>query len=110
MTIHVPKTKETTGLFNAETLGKMKEGSYLINCARGGIVDEEALCEILGQRQAWPGRLWMYLSRSLLPSDSRMVYSDEVTCTPHLGASTYEAQVNVAVAVARQMSAYLERR
>ena len=107
ISIHVPKSKETTGLFNAETLGKMKPGSYLINCARGGIVDEEALCEILGNGKLAGAALDVFQVEPL-PSDSRLVFADEVTCTPHLGASTYEAQVNVAVAVAKQMSEFLK--
>ena len=107
VSIHVPKSKETTGLFNAETLNKMKPGAYLINCARGGIVDEEALCEILGNGKLAGAALDVFEVEPL-PSDSRLIFADEVTCTPHLGASTYEAQVNVAVAVARQMSAYLK--
>jgi D-3-phosphoglycerate dehydrogenase len=107
VTIHVPKTKETAGLFNAGTLAKMKEGSYLINCARGGIVDEDALCETL-ENGPLSGAALDVFEQEPLPGDSRIMYSDEVTCTPHLGASTYEAQVNVAVAVANQMSAYLK--
>ncbi len=107
VSIHVPKSKETTGLFNAATLHKMKPGAYLINCARGGIVDEEALCEILGNGKLAGAALDVFEVEPL-PSDSRLIFADEVTCTPHLGASTYEAQVNVAVAVARQMSAYLK--
>jgi D-3-phosphoglycerate dehydrogenase len=107
VTIHVPKTKETAGLFNAGTLAKMKEGSYLINCARGGIVDEDALCETL-ENGPLSGAALDVFEQEPLPGDSRIMYSEDVTCTPHLGASTYEAQVNVAVAVARQMSAYLK--
>ena len=107
VSIHVPKSKETTGLFNADTLGRMKPGAYLVNCARGGIVDEEALCEALGNHHLGGAALDVFEVEPL-PSDSRLIFADELTCTPHLGASTYEAQVNVAVAVANQMSAYLK--
>jgi D-3-phosphoglycerate dehydrogenase len=107
VSIHVPKSKETTGLFNADTLAKMKKGSYLVNCARGGIVDEEALCEVLGNGKLAGAALDVFEVEPL-PSDSRLIFADEVTCTPHLGASTFEAQVNVAVAVARQMSEFLK--
>jgi len=107
VSIHVPKTKETTGLFGAETLGKMKKGAYLINCARGGIVDEEALCDALEAGHLSGAALDVFEVEPL-PSESRIMYSDDVVCTPHLGASTYEAQENVAVAVARQMCKYLK--
>jgi D-3-phosphoglycerate dehydrogenase len=107
ISIHVPKTKETAGLFGAETLSKMKEGSYLINCARGGIVDEEALCEALESGPVAAAALDVFEVEPL-PADSRLLYSDDVTCTPHLGASTYEAQDNVAIAVARQISKFLK--
>ena len=107
ISIHVPKTKETTGLFNAETIAKMKDGAYLINCARGGIVDEQALCDALEAGKLGGAALDVF-EQEPLPADARILYPDSVTCTPHLGASTYEAQVNVAVAVARQMSAYLK--
>jgi len=107
ISIHVPKSKETTGLFDAATIGKMKPGAYLINCARGGIVDEEALCEALESGHLAGAALDVYEVEPL-PSNARILSRDDVCCTPHLGASTYEAQENVAVAVARQMSAYLK--
>ena len=107
VSIHVPKTKETAGLFNAETIAKMKDGAYLINCARGGIVDEEALCDALEAGKLSGAALDVFEVEPL-PADARILYPDSLACTPHLGASTFEAQVNVAVAVANQMSAYLK--
>ncbi len=107
ISIHVPKTKETAGLFGAETLAKMKEGSYLVNCARGGIVDEAALCDALENGPLSGAALDVYEVEPV-PADARIIFADDVVCTPHLGASTFEAQVNVAVAVARQMSAFLK--
>jgi D-3-phosphoglycerate dehydrogenase len=107
ISIHMPKTKETAGLFNAATLAKMKKGAYLINCARGGIVDEEALCDVLASGQLSGAALDVFATEPL-PADSRIMYADDLVCTPHLGANTHEAQVNVAVAVARQMSKFLK--
>lgn len=107
ISVHVPKTKETAGLFSAENLAKMKKGSFLINCARGGIVDEAALCDALESGQLAGAALDVFEVEPL-PSDSRLLYSDDVVCTPHLGANTFEAQENVAVAVARQMSKFLK--
>ena len=107
ISIHVPKTKETAGLFSGETFKKMKAGAYLINCARGGIVDEEALCDALEEGRLAGAALDVFEVEPL-PSNSRLVYAEDVVCTPHLGANTFEAQENVAVAVANQISAFLK--
>ncbi len=107
LSIHVPKTKETAGLFNAANLAKMKDGAYLINCARGGIVDEAALCDALASGKLSGAALDVF-EREPLPADSRIMFADDLVCTPHLGANTHEAQVNVAIAVAQQMSKYLK--
>ena len=107
LSIHVPKTKETAGLFNAANLAKMKDGAYLINCARGGIVDEVALCDALASGKLSGAALDVF-EQEPLPADSRIMFADDLVCTPHLGANTHEAQVNVAIAVAQQMSKYLK--
>jgi D-3-phosphoglycerate dehydrogenase len=107
ISIHVPKSKETTGLFNADNLRKMKKGSYLINCARGGIVDEEALCDALADEHLAGAALDVFAEEPL-PANSRILAAGDICCTPHLGANTYEAQENVAVAVAKQMAKYLK--
>jgi D-3-phosphoglycerate dehydrogenase len=107
LSIHVPKTKETGGLFNATNIAKMKDGAYLINCARGGIVDEAALCDALTSGKLAGAALDVF-EKEPLPADSRIMYADDVVCTPHLGANTHEAQINVAVAVAQQMSKFLK--
>jgi len=106
VTIHVPKSKETTSLFNAETIAKMKDGSYLINCARGGIVDEDALYEALVSGKLAGAALDVFSVEP--PGEHKLLKLDNFICTPHLGASTFEAQVNVAVAVAEQMIKYLQ--
>ena len=107
VTVHVPKTEETTHLFRAETLAKMKDGAYLVNCARGGIVDEEALCDALEAGKVAGAALDVFETEP--PAENhRLLFRDELVCTPHLGASTAEAQVNVAVAAAEQIIGYLK--
>ena len=105
VTLHVPKTAETTKLFNQDTLEKMKDGAYLINCARGGIVDEDDLYEALKSGKLGGAALDVFASEP--PGEHRLLELENFICTPHLGASTLEAQINVAVAVAEQMIAYL---
>ena len=105
ITIHVPKTNETTGLFNTETIARMKDGAYLINCARGGIVDEDALYEALSSGKLAGGALDVFEVEP--PGEHKLLELDNFICTPHLGASTLEAQINVAVAAADQIIKYL---
>ena len=107
ISIHVPKSKETTNLFNEQTLAKMKKSAYLINCARGGIVDEETLCNAVSEGQVAGAALDVFATEPL-PNTSRILTVDNIACTPHLGADTAESQVNVAIAVAEQMSEYLK--
>lgn len=107
ISIHVPKSKETANLFNAATFAKMKEGSYLINCARGGIVNENDLCDaVLSGHLA--GAALDVFEEEPLPTSSRIILTNDIVCTPHLGADTFESQINVAIAVARQMSEFLK--
>lgn len=105
ISIHMPKTEETTRLFNAETFSKMKDSAFLINCARGGIVDEDALYDALKNNKLAGGALDVFEVEP--PGEHKLLNLDNFICTPHLGASTIEAQINVAVAVAEQMIAYL---
>jgi D-3-phosphoglycerate dehydrogenase len=107
ISIHAPQSKETANLFNAQTLRMMKKSAYLINCARGGIVDEAALAEAVESGAIAGAALDVYVSEPLSPA-SPLLRLDNIACTPHLGADTYEAQVNVAAAVARQMSEFLQ--
>ncbi|MEW5722362.1 MAG: hydroxyacid dehydrogenase [Thermodesulfobacteriota bacterium] len=105
VTIHVPKTAETTRLFNAATIGRMKDGAYLINCARGGLVDEDALFDALTSGKLAGAALDVFETEP--PGEHKLLGLDNFLCTPHLGASTYEAQINVGLAVADQMIKYL---
>jgi len=106
ITLHVPKLKETTGLLNKAAFDQMKDGVMIINCARGGIVDEADLNEALASGKVAGAALDVFASEP--PGTCTLLESDNVICTPHLGASTKEAQTNVAVAVARQIIDYLK--
>ncbi|MFP6563675.1 MAG: phosphoglycerate dehydrogenase [Myxococcota bacterium] len=106
ISVHVPRTKDTTGLLGREAFAKCKPGVLIINAARGGIVDEEALQEALDSGQVGGAALDVFVEEPP-PADHPLVMHPNVICTPHLGASTEQAQVNVAVAVAEQVRDYL---
>jgi D-3-phosphoglycerate dehydrogenase len=106
ISIHVPLTNDTKNLVGAESFKKMKDGVKLINCARGGIVDEEALVEAVKNGKV-SGAAFDVFSKEPPDPDNPLLALDEVIVTPHLGASTTEAQENVAIAVANQMADYL---
>lgn len=106
VTLHVPKVKETAGLFSRERLLSMKKGAYLINCARGGIVDEDALVEVLKEHLG--GAAFDVFEVEPLPADSSLRGVSNLVTTPHLAASTEEAQMRVAVDVAEQIRDVLE--
>ncbi|MBN2057559.1 MAG: phosphoglycerate dehydrogenase [Candidatus Saganbacteria bacterium] len=101
ITFHIPKTKETLGLINAERIGKMKKGVRLVNVARGGIIDEQALYDALKGGQVKAAALDVFAKEPCAASP--LFELDNIVVTPHLGASTIEAQVNVAVDVAEQI-------
>ncbi len=102
ITLHIPKTPETANLINAAAIAKMKPTARIINCARGGIIDEVALGEALRQGKIAGAALDVYSEEPLGESTLREL-GKEMVMTPHLGASTEEAQVNVAVDVAEQI-------
>ncbi len=102
ITLHIPKTPETTHLINAEALAKMKPTARIINCSRGGVIDETALSEALKAGKIAGAALDVFESEPLGESPLREL-GKEVILTPHLGASTAEAQVNVAIDVAEQI-------
>lgn len=108
VTIHVPKSKETTGLFGAAALAKLKPSAFLINCARGGIVDEAALLEALNGGKLAGAALDVFATEPL-PADSPLRACDRLVLTPHLGASSDEAQKRVSVEICQQMADYLLR-
>lgn len=101
VTVHVPKLKSTVGLLDRDAFAKMKDGVMVINCARGGIVDEADLYDAITSGKVAGAALDVFEQEP--PEASPLFALDRVVCTPHLGASTREAQTNVAVAVARQI-------
>ena len=105
ITLHVPLTDKTRGILNAEAIAKMKKGVRVINCARGGLVDEAALAEAIKSGHVAGAGFDVFEVEPA--TDSPLFGLPNVVCTPHLGASTTEAQENVAVQVAEQMSDYL---
>jgi D-3-phosphoglycerate dehydrogenase len=106
ISLHVPLQKETRNLIDAAALAKMKPTARLINCARGGIVDEKALAEALRQRKLAGAALDVF-DEEPPPASHPLLGLESVICTPHLGAATAEAQVNVSVAIAEQVLDFL---
>lgn len=105
ITIHVPKNKHTAGLINKDSIAKMKDGVRIVNCARGGIIVETDLKDALDSGKVAGAALDVF---EVEPAKDNILFGhDKVICTPHLGAATTEAQVNVAVQVAEQMSDFL---
>jgi D-3-phosphoglycerate dehydrogenase len=107
ISLHSPRTDQTRGLFNAQTFAKMKKGVFLVNCARGGIVVEKDLIAALDAGIVRGAAVDVFDKEP--PDDWSLAKHPKVIATPHIGASTGEAQVNVSVMIARQMGAYLTR-
>jgi D-3-phosphoglycerate dehydrogenase / 2-oxoglutarate reductase len=106
ITVHVPKFKETIGLLNKEAFEQMKDGVMIINCARGGIVDEDSLYNALQSGKVAGAALDVFENEP--PGTCPLIEHEHLICTPHLGASTQEAQTKVAVDVAGQVIDYLK--
>ena len=105
ITIHTPFTDETRGIVNDEAIAKMKQGVILINAARGGVYDEAAVLRGLESGQVGAAGFDVYPKEP--PGATDLIKHPNVIATPHLGASTEEAQTRVAVQVAEQLVAYL---
>jgi D-3-phosphoglycerate dehydrogenase len=106
ITVHVPKTKETENIIDAKAISKMKDGVMIINCARGGIVDEKALADACRSGKVRAAAVDVF-TKEPPPPDNPLLGVENIVCTPHLGAATSEAQENVAIDIAHQMAAYL---
>lgn len=106
LTVHTPLTAETRGLIGAEAFAKMKKGARVINCARGGLVDESALLESIKSGKIAGAALDVF-EQEPPAANNPLLSLEEVIATPHLGASTTEAQEGVAFTVAEQMREYL---
>lgn len=105
VTLHCPLIEQTRNLINRDRLAIMKSSARLINCARGGLIDEEALFDALQKGQLAGAALDVYENEP--PSDSPLLKLDNVVFTPHLGASTEEAQTAVGVEIAKQITTFL---
>lgn len=105
ITLHTPLTDQTRGILSREALAKTKRGVRIINCARGGLIDEAALKDALDSGQVAGAALDVFETEPA--TDSPLFGTPGFISTPHLGASTTEAQVNVAIQVAEQMSDFL---
>ncbi|MDD7911927.1 phosphoglycerate dehydrogenase [Pseudovibrio exalbescens] len=105
ITLHTPLTDKTRNIIDAAAIEKMKKGAYLINCARGGLVDEVALRAGLDSGKIGGAAVDVFVEEPA--KENPLFGAPNVVCTPHLGASTTEAQENVALQVAEQMADYL---
>ena len=105
ITIHTPLTRDTRGLINRKAFAQMKDGVMIINCARGGIVNEKDLYEAITSGKVAGAALDVFEKEP--PGEHPLLKLEQVICTPHLGASTGEAQENVAVGLAQQVKDFL---
>jgi len=105
ITLHTPLTDKTRNILSAEALAKTKKGVLIVNCARGGLVDEVALRKLLDEGHVGGAGFDVFTTEPA--KENPLFGSDKVVATPHLGASTNEAQENVALQVAEQISDYL---
>jgi D-3-phosphoglycerate dehydrogenase len=105
ITIHTPLTDATKNILSREALAKTKKGVRIVNCARGGLVDEAALADAIKSGHVAGAALDVFETEPA--TDSPLFGLENVVCTPHLGAATAEAQENVALQVAEQMSDFL---
>ena len=106
VSLHTPVTPETTGLLNAARFGRMKKGAFLVNCARGALVDEAALVAALDSGHLAGAALDVYTVEP--PKDFALMKHPKIVCTPHLGASTVEAQDRVAVETVEMLTEALQ--
>ena len=106
ISIHIPKLNNTVGFLNADAFCRMKDGVMIVNCARGGIIDENALHDAIVSGKVAGAALDVFQTEP--PGASPLLELDQVICTPHLGASTQEAQANVSSAVALQIIDFLK--
>jgi len=106
ITIHIPKTAETTGLIGAAQFAKAKPTLRIVNASRGGIIDEAALFDALSSKQIAAAALDVFVSEP--PTDSPLLALDNIQLTPHLGASTDEAQEKAGLSVAKSVRLALE--
>ena len=107
ISLHLPKTKESTGMIGADQFAKMKKGVRIVNCARGGIVDENALYDALTNGQVGAAALDVFAEEP--PVDWKLMKLDNVIASPHIGAATKEAQARVGAEVADKLIAFSKK-
>ncbi|MGI6589557.1 MAG: hydroxyacid dehydrogenase [Candidatus Iainarchaeum sp.] len=107
ITVHVPLTQTTRNMISEEQFKKMKDGVRILNVARGGVINEEALLKALNSKKVAAAGLDVYNEEP--PLNKELIMHEKVTCTPHLGASTIEAQENVGIEVAEQIVLALKK-
>jgi len=105
VTLHVPLTPQTKNMFDAARIAALKKGAWLVNCARGGLVDESALASALKEGRL-TGAAFDVFEKEPPPPDHPLFSCENFVCTPHLGASSEEAQAAVALAIAEQFVEY----
>lgn len=106
LSVHTPLNKNTRGLIGADALARMKKGVMIVNCARGGIIDEAALAEALKAGHVTAAAVDVFETEP--PVNNPLIGLPNVVATPHLGASTHEAQTRVAIAIAEQVRDFFE--
>jgi D-3-phosphoglycerate dehydrogenase len=105
ITLHTPLTEKTRNIIDADAIAEMKKGVRIVNCARGGLIVEEALAEAIKSGKVAGAGIDVFATE---PAENNILFGlPNVVCTPHLGASTTEAQENVALQIAEQMADYL---
>ena len=107
ISLHLPKTKESTGMISTDQFAKMKNGVRIVNCARGGIVDESALYEALTSGKVAGAALDVFAEEP--PTDWKLAKLDNVIASPHIGAATKEAQARVGAEVAEKLIAFSKK-
>ena len=108
VTLHLPLNKETKGLLGREKLAKLKDGAWLVNCARGGLVDEDVVCDLLDSGKL-KGAAFDVFKEEPVKFPNRLAAHPKAIVTPHLGASTAEAQLRVGITAAQQMVAFFTK-
>ncbi len=108
ISVHTPLTNETRGIINTATMNNMKDGVMIVNCARGGIINEQDLYEALKSGKVFAAAFDVF-EEEPIQTDHPLLTLDNFVCTPHIGASTEEAQENVAIGIAEQFVDYFKR-
>ena len=107
ISLHLPKTKESANMIGAEQFAKMKKGVRIINCARGGIINEDALYEALTNGTVAGAALDVFTEEP--PTDWKLLKLDNVIASPHIGAATKEAQARVGTEVAQKLIEFAKK-